>query len=89
MTPRAIWKETLKVAEVFCSVALYTAASGSECIAFHTINRPDDERYLSLDDLWASVKGRSERSHSRVLQTANSGPRQRRAAVLGVAGCRI
>ena len=28
-------------------------------------NRPDDERYLSLDDLWASVKGRSERSRSR------------------------
>ena len=27
-------------------------------------NRPDDERYLSLDDLWASVKGRSERSRS-------------------------
>ena len=25
-------------------------------------NRPDDERYLSLDDLWANVKGRSERS---------------------------
>ena len=23
-------------------------------------NRPDDERYLSLDDLWANVKGRSE-----------------------------
>lgn len=22
-------------------------------------NRPDDERYLSLDDLWANVKGRS------------------------------
>ena len=27
-------------------------------------NRPDDERYLSLDDLWSSVKGRSERSQS-------------------------
>ena len=27
-------------------------------------NRPDDERYLSLDDLWANVKGRSERSRS-------------------------
>ena len=34
-------------------------------------NRPDDERYLSLDDLWASVKGRSERSRSRVVQTAD------------------
>jgi hypothetical protein len=34
-------------------------------------NRPDDERYLSLDDLWASVKGRSDRSRSRVVQTAD------------------
>ena len=34
-------------------------------------NRPDDERYLSLDDLWANVKGRSERSCSRVVQTAD------------------
>ena len=33
-------------------------------------NRPDDERYLSLDDLWASVKGRSERSRSRIVETA-------------------
>jgi hypothetical protein len=34
-------------------------------------NRPDDDRYLSLDDLWANVKGRSERSRSRVVQTAD------------------
>ena len=33
-------------------------------------NRPDDERYLSLDDLWASVKARSERSTSRIVETA-------------------
>ncbi|VDC33823.1 DUF932 domain-containing protein [Pseudogemmobacter humi] len=33
-------------------------------------NRPDDERYLSLDDLWASVKGRSERSRTRIVETA-------------------
>ena len=33
-------------------------------------NRPDDERYLSLDDLWASVKGRSERSTTRIVETA-------------------
>ena len=34
-------------------------------------NRPDDERYLSLDDLRASVKGRSERSRSSMVQTAD------------------
>ena len=27
-------------------------------------SRPDDERFLSLDDLFASVKGRAERSES-------------------------
>ena len=34
-------------------------------------NRPDDERYLSLDALWASVKSRSERSRARVVDTAD------------------
>ena len=33
-------------------------------------NRPDDERFLSLDQLWASVKARSERSRTRVVETA-------------------
>lgn len=34
-------------------------------------SRPDVERYLLLDDLWASVRGRSERSRSRAVQTAD------------------
>ena len=33
-------------------------------------SRPDDERFLSLDDLWASVKARSERSTTRIVETA-------------------
>ncbi|MEL6246367.1 MAG: DUF932 domain-containing protein, partial [Pseudomonadota bacterium] len=32
--------------------------------------RPDDERYLSLDDLFASVKGRAERSRTRTVESA-------------------
>ena len=44
MAPRANWKGTLKVAEVTCAVALYTAASISERIAFHTINRATGHR---------------------------------------------
>ena len=40
-------------------------------VSFEWFDRPDDERYLSLDDLWASVKGRSERSRSRVVQAAD------------------
>ena len=44
MAPRANWKGTLKVAEVTCAVALYTAASTSERIAFHTINRATGHR---------------------------------------------
>jgi DNA end-binding protein Ku len=44
VTARAIWKGFLKVGEVSCSVALYAAASTSERIAFHTINRATGHR---------------------------------------------
>ncbi|MDR7124448.1 Ku protein [Pseudotabrizicola sp. 4114] len=44
MAPRANWKGTLKVAEVTCPVALYTAASTSDRLAFHTINRATGNR---------------------------------------------
>ncbi len=33
-------------------------------------SRPDDERYLSLDDLFASVKGRADRSRTRTVESA-------------------
>jgi DNA end-binding protein Ku len=39
VAPRASWKGFLKLDEVTCAVALYTASSASERIAFHTINR--------------------------------------------------
>jgi len=44
MAARANWKGFLKIAEVTCPVALYTAASTSERIAFHTINRATGNR---------------------------------------------
>lgn len=44
MAPRAIWKGILKIAEVTCPVALYTAASTSERISFHTLNRKTGNR---------------------------------------------
>lgn len=44
MPPRANWKGFLKVAELSCPVALYTAASTSERISFHTINRATGNR---------------------------------------------
>ncbi|MFU0505219.1 non-homologous end joining protein Ku [Pseudaminobacter sp. NGMCC 1.201702] len=44
MAPRANWKGFLKVGELTCPVALYTAASTSERIAFHTINRATGHR---------------------------------------------
>lgn len=34
-------------------------------------SRPNDERFLSLDDLWGSLKGRSERSKTRIVGTAD------------------
>lgn len=44
MAARAIWKGVLKIAEVTCPVALYTAASTSERISFHTLNRRTGHR---------------------------------------------
>ncbi|MBS3651181.1 Ku protein [Pseudaminobacter sp. 19-2017] len=44
MAPRANWKGFLKVGELTCHVALYTAASTSERIAFHTVNRATGHR---------------------------------------------
>jgi DNA end-binding protein Ku len=44
LAPRANWKGYLKVAELTCPVALYTAASTSERIAFHTLNRETGHR---------------------------------------------
>lgn len=44
MAPRANWKGFLKLAELGCPVALYTAASASERIAFHTLNRATGHR---------------------------------------------
>ncbi|MGD9509879.1 MAG: Ku protein [Geminicoccaceae bacterium] len=44
MAPRANWKGFLTVGELTCSVALYTAASTSERIAFNTINRATGHR---------------------------------------------
>lgn len=44
MPPRASWKGFLKIAEVTCPVALYAAASTTERIALHTINRATGNR---------------------------------------------
>lgn len=44
MAPRANWKGFLKIAEVTCPVALFTAASTSDRVAFHTINRATGHR---------------------------------------------
>jgi DNA end-binding protein Ku len=44
LAPRAIWKGVLKIAEVTCPVALYTAASNTERITFHLINRATGHR---------------------------------------------
>jgi DNA end-binding protein Ku len=44
MAPRANWKGFLKLGGLSCPVALYMAASQSERIAFHTINRATGHR---------------------------------------------
>jgi DNA end-binding protein Ku len=44
MAARAIWKGSIKVAELVCPVAMYAAASTSERVVFHTINRKTGHR---------------------------------------------
>lgn len=44
MSPRANWKGYLKIGELTCPVALYTAASTSDRVTFHTINRESGHR---------------------------------------------
>ncbi|MBD3729426.1 MAG: hypothetical protein IE933_06935, partial [Sphingomonadales bacterium] len=39
-------------------------------VASEWFSRPDDQRYLSLDDLARSVRGRSERSRTRIIESA-------------------
>ena len=44
VAPRANWKGFITYGEVSCPVALYTAASASERIAFNTLNRKTGNR---------------------------------------------
>ena len=44
MAPRANWKGILKIGEASCPVALFTAASTAERIAFHILNRRTGHR---------------------------------------------
>ena len=44
MAPRASWKGSLKIADVTCAVGLYTAASTSDRVALHVINRATGHR---------------------------------------------
>ncbi len=44
MAPRAIWKGFLKVGELVCPVALYTAISTSERVSLHMLNRKTGHR---------------------------------------------
>lgn len=44
MAPRANWKGALRIGDLICPVALYTAASAAERITFHTLNRKTSHR---------------------------------------------
>ena len=44
MAVRANWKGVLKIGEVSCPIALYTAASTAERITFHILNRKTGHR---------------------------------------------
>lgn len=44
VAPRVNWRGFLKIGELSCPVALYTGASTSERVAFHTVNRATGNR---------------------------------------------
>ncbi len=44
MSPRANWKGVVKIGDLTCPVALFTAASTAERLAFHTLNRKTGHR---------------------------------------------
>jgi DNA end-binding protein Ku len=44
VAPKASWRGYLKVAEVSCGIGLYAAASRSDRVAFHTLNRQTGHR---------------------------------------------
>lgn len=44
MAPRANWKGQLKIDQLVCPVALYTAASTSDRVSFHLLNRKTGNR---------------------------------------------
>ena len=44
MAARAIWSGVIKIAEVVCPVKMYTAASTSERISLHFVNRKTGNR---------------------------------------------
>jgi Ku70/Ku80 beta-barrel domain len=48
MAPRAYWKGYLKLSLVSCPIALYPAASTSEKVSFHRINRKTGKRLKQL-----------------------------------------
>ena len=52
MAARAIWKGVIKIAEIVCPVSMYTAASQSERIALHMVNRSSGHRLkrIYVDD---------------------------------------
>ena len=44
MAARAIWTGVIKIAEVVCPVKMYAAASTSERISLHLVNRKTGNR---------------------------------------------
>lgn len=44
MAPRTLWKGDLKIADIGCPVALYAAASTSQRVSFHVVNRKTGNR---------------------------------------------
>jgi non-homologous end joining protein Ku len=73
VAPRANWKGFIKFGEVSCPVALYTAASSSERIAFNTLNRKTGNRVRRefVDSETANPSSATTRSKATRSRTAD------------------
>lgn len=84
--PRVSWKGFLTIAEVTLPVALYAAASLSERIALHTVNRttgnPVQRQYVELET-GEPVEPDVGDLMTALRQSANMSPKQRAAKPRG------
>ena len=70
IAPRVNWKGTLKIGELSCALALYTAASTADRIAFDTINWKTGNGARSAEEAFDAIPEQKDRGRNAVARTA-------------------